>query len=66
MDMAMSETLRMYPPTLRLDRICSADNYKFNEITIPKDTVCAVGIWALHHCNFASWLRVFLIGTKDK
>ena len=48
MDMVISETLRMYPPTLRLDRICSADNYKFNDMSIPKDTVCAVSIWALH------------------
>ena len=49
MDMVMSETLRMYPPTLRLDRLCNSDNYRFNDMVIPRDSVCAISIWALHH-----------------
>ncbi|CAF0881016.1 unnamed protein product [Brachionus calyciflorus] len=48
MDNVINETLRMFPPAVRLDRVASAD-YEYNGIKILKDMVWSVPIWALHH-----------------
>lgn len=48
MEQCIDETLRMYPPTVRIDRVCNQD-YNYNGIKIPVGQVCAVGIWSLHH-----------------
>ncbi|CAF0846127.1 unnamed protein product [Brachionus calyciflorus] len=48
MDNVINETLRMFPPAVRLDRIASAD-YEYNGMKIPKGMVWSVPIWALHH-----------------
>ena len=48
MDMVIDETLRMYPPAPRLDRVASED-YEYEGIKIKKGQVVAVQIYALHH-----------------
>ena len=48
MDMVVDETLRMYPPATRLDRVASND-YEFEGIKIKKGQVIGVPIYALHH-----------------
>jgi cytochrome P450 len=48
LDMVISESLRLYPPALRADRVSSSD-YHYKDMKIPKGTVWAVPIYALHH-----------------
>ena len=36
--MVINETLRIYPPSLRADRVCNKD-YEYNGMRIPKGTV---------------------------
>jgi cytochrome P450 len=48
MDMVIDETLRMYPPGTRLDRVASND-YEYNGLKIEKGQVIMVPIFALHH-----------------
>ena len=38
MDMVINETLRLYPPALRTDRVSNED-YEYNGMRIPKGTV---------------------------
>ncbi|XP_072916753.1 cytochrome P450 3A30-like [Hemitrygon akajei] len=47
LEMVISETLRLYPPAPRLDRVCKKD-VKLNGVTILKDTVVVVPAYALH------------------
>jgi cytochrome P450 family 3 subfamily A len=48
MDMVIDETLRLYPPANRSDRVASND-YEFNGIKIKKGQIITVPIYALHH-----------------
>uniref|UniRef100_T1J9Q9 Cytochrome P450 n=1 Tax=Strigamia maritima TaxID=126957 RepID=T1J9Q9_STRMM len=49
LDKVTSETLRKYPPALRLDRICSEDDYKMNGINIRKGIQVIIPVYAIHH-----------------
>ena len=46
--MVIMETLRMYPPTIRLDRTATKD-YVYEGITIKKGQQITVPIHAMHH-----------------
>jgi len=46
--MVISETLRMYPPFLRFDRVASQD-YKLGDYVIPKNTCINVPVYSIHH-----------------
>ena len=48
MDMFISETMRMYPPASRTDRVASTD-YEYNGMKLDKGQVWSVAIYALHH-----------------
>ncbi|CAF1359364.1 unnamed protein product [Rotaria sordida] len=48
LDMVINETLRMYPPVLRLERIAST-SYDLGEYHIPKGSIIGVPIYAIHH-----------------
>jgi cytochrome P450 len=48
LEMCIQETLRMYPPAVRFDRVASED-YRYNDMFIPKGTVIASSTWAMHH-----------------
>lgn len=48
MDMVIEETLRLYPPAARLDRVASND-YTYNGIEIKKGQTVVVPVYALHH-----------------
>ncbi|GAB6022645.1 hypothetical protein CHUAL_006738 [Chamberlinius hualienensis] len=48
LEMVISETLRIYPPTVRLERQCTND-YKLGDIFIPKGTLVAAGVYSVHH-----------------
>jgi cytochrome P450 len=48
LDMVIAETLRMYPPASRLDRVASND-FEYNGIRIKRGDIIAVAIYALHH-----------------
>ncbi|RNA30710.1 Cytochrome P450, partial [Brachionus plicatilis] len=48
MDNVVDESLRLFPPALRLDRVANKD-YEYNGMKIKKGMVWSVPIWALHH-----------------
>ncbi|KAM9362964.1 cytochrome P450 3A30-like [Symphorus nematophorus] len=48
LDSVVSESLRLYPPAARLERIAK-ETVKINGITIPKDMLVLIPIYALHH-----------------
>ncbi|XP_067911913.1 cytochrome P450 3A21-like [Heterodontus francisci] len=48
MEMVISETLRLYPPAPRIDRVCKKD-VQLNGISVPKGTVVMVPAYVLHH-----------------
>ncbi|XP_075718204.1 cytochrome P450 3A9-like [Rhinoderma darwinii] len=48
LDMVIQETLRMYPPAGRLERV-SKQTVEVNGVTIPKGTVCMIPAYVLHH-----------------
>ena len=48
MEMVIDETLRMYPPAARTDRVASND-YEYEGIKIKKGQVVTVAIYAIHH-----------------
>ncbi|KAK3103961.1 hypothetical protein FSP39_023273 [Pinctada imbricata] len=48
LDLCVNETLRMYPPVLRLDRACVQDA-ELGGYKIPKGTFLTVPIYAIHH-----------------
>lgn len=47
MEQCIDETLRMYPPAIRVNRVCNKD-YEYNGIKIAKDQIWTVSIWAVH------------------
>ncbi|KAK2818352.1 hypothetical protein Q7C36_022285 [Tachysurus vachellii] len=47
LDATVSESLRLYPVALRLERVCKK-TVEINGCTIPKDTVVLIPIYALH------------------
>uniref|UniRef100_T1J9Q6 Cytochrome P450 n=1 Tax=Strigamia maritima TaxID=126957 RepID=T1J9Q6_STRMM len=49
LDMVTSETLRKYPPAIRLERVCEDDEYKLNGITIRKGMPIIIPAYAMHH-----------------
>uniref|UniRef100_T1J9R0 Cytochrome P450 n=1 Tax=Strigamia maritima TaxID=126957 RepID=T1J9R0_STRMM len=50
LDMVVSETLRKYPPAVRLDRVCEEEGYKLNEgVSLRKGMQIAVPVYAIHH-----------------
>ncbi|CAF5147143.1 unnamed protein product, partial [Rotaria magnacalcarata] len=48
LDMAINETLRMYPPFIRFDRVASQD-YQLGDYHIPKGTIINVPVYSIHH-----------------
>ncbi|TKS68493.1 Cytochrome P450 3A27 [Collichthys lucidus] len=48
LDAVVNETLRLYPPAARLER-AAKETVQVNGITIPKDMIVLVPIYALHH-----------------
>ncbi|CAF1008271.1 unnamed protein product [Adineta steineri] len=48
LDMVINETLRMYPPVLRLDRVASKD-YQLGNYLIPKGTIIHAPVYPIHH-----------------
>ncbi|KAF5889819.1 cytochrome P450 3A30-like [Clarias magur] len=47
LDAALNESLRLYPVALRLERVCKK-TVEISGVTIPKDSVVMVPIYALH------------------
>ncbi|XP_062999710.1 cytochrome P450 3A24-like [Elgaria multicarinata webbii] len=48
LDMVVNETLRLYPPGVRLERVCK-NTVVINGVTIPKGTVTMISTYTLHH-----------------
>ncbi|CAF1188947.1 unnamed protein product [Adineta steineri] len=48
LDMVINETLRMYPPFIRFDRVASKD-YQLGNYLIPKGTIINVPVYPIHH-----------------
>uniref|UniRef100_A0A3Q3EKN4 unspecific monooxygenase n=1 Tax=Labrus bergylta TaxID=56723 RepID=A0A3Q3EKN4_9LABR len=48
LDSVVNECLRLYPPAARLERVAK-EKVKINGITIPKDMLVMVPVYALHH-----------------
>ncbi|XP_078096280.1 cytochrome P450 3A30-like [Mustelus asterias] len=48
LEMVISETLRLFPPAPRIDRVCKKD-VQLNGVNIPKGTVVMVPAYVLHH-----------------
>lgn len=48
LDQVIDETLRMYPPVQRTDRVASCD-YTYEGIKINKGQIVTIPIYALHH-----------------
>ena len=48
LDMIIDESLRLFPPALRTDRL-TCEDYEYEGMKIPKGTIINVSVWALHH-----------------
>uniref|UniRef100_A0AC34RMV4 Cytochrome P450 n=1 Tax=Panagrolaimus sp. JU765 TaxID=591449 RepID=A0AC34RMV4_9BILA len=48
MDQVINETLRMYPPAVRLNRLCQK-NIELNGIEIEKDSAFSFDVYNIHH-----------------
>lgn len=49
LDAVMNETLRMYPPVVTFDRVCTDDHVLPNGIKIEKGTGIRVPVYSIHH-----------------
>ncbi|KAM4053508.1 cytochrome P450 3A24-like [Anomaloglossus baeobatrachus] len=47
LDMVLNETLRLYPSSLRLERVCKTTT-EINGVTIPKGVVAVIPVFVLH------------------
>ena len=47
LDMVVNETLRLYPPGGRIERVCK-NTVEINGVTIPKGTVVMIPAFVLH------------------
>ncbi|CAF3964027.1 unnamed protein product [Rotaria sordida] len=47
-DMVINETLRIYPPFTRFERVASKD-YQFGNYDIPKGSIISVPVYPIHH-----------------
>lgn len=45
--MVVNETLRLYPPGGRIERVCK-NTVEINGVTIPKGTVTMIPVFVLH------------------
>jgi len=50
LDSVLCETLRMYPPVLRLEREVTVD-YQLGDINLYKGQVVEIPVYAIHHCE---------------
>ncbi|CAF3607839.1 unnamed protein product [Rotaria socialis] len=48
LDMVINETLRMYPPFIRFERVASND-YELGNYHIPKGSIISVPVYPIHH-----------------
>ncbi|KAK3101224.1 hypothetical protein FSP39_001916 [Pinctada imbricata] len=48
LDLCVNEALRMYPPVLRLDRVCVEDA-ELGSYKVPRGTFVSVPVYAIHH-----------------
>ncbi|CAF1351985.1 unnamed protein product [Rotaria sordida] len=48
LDMVINETLRIYPPFTRFERVASKD-YQFGNYDIPKGSIISVPVYPIHH-----------------
>lgn len=46
--MVISETLRLYPPVIRFDRVASVD-YQLGDYSIPQGFLINVPVYPIHH-----------------
>ncbi|CAF1037258.1 unnamed protein product [Didymodactylos carnosus] len=53
LDMVINETLRMYPPFIRFDRVAST-SYELGGYQLPKGMIVSVPVYPLHH-DPAAW-----------
>ena len=49
LDAVLKESLRMFPPIVRFERIAGADHVFSNGLEIEKGTVIHVPVWSVHH-----------------
>lgn len=49
LDAVIKETLRKYPPVVRLERRVTVDSYKLNGVPLPKDQVVEIPTIAVHY-----------------
>jgi len=49
LDCVMKETLRKYPPVIRLERRVGIDDYKLGGVPLEKDQLVQIPTYAVHH-----------------
>ncbi|XP_022108638.1 cytochrome P450 3A9-like isoform X2 [Acanthaster planci] len=48
LDMVISESLRLFPPVVLLERVCN-ETTRYNGLTIEKGLVLFISTWSIHH-----------------